>query len=221
MRAWVSGPRTSAAVGGTGAAVAVAAALVLAVVAGCGSPTPRAPAAGHGGGGRVTGEDITTGLIRWEPAQRPVLPAVHGRTLDGGNLDVADWRGQVVVVNAWGSWCGPCRREAPDLRRVSLETRAHGVRFVGIDTRDSDAAGREFVREFRIGYPSIVDGQGRVMLGLRDIMPVSAVPTTVVVDSVGRVAARVIGPVTYAALHGLVEDTVAETRTETSKKGGS
>jgi thiol-disulfide isomerase/thioredoxin len=81
-----------------------------------------------------------------------MLPPLRGRTLDGGRLDVSDWRGQVVVVNAWGSWCGPCREEAPALRRVWAETKANGVRFVGIDTRDNDAAARAFTREFRIGY---------------------------------------------------------------------
>lgn len=157
-------------------------------------------------------DDVTTGLTTWSPTNRQRLPRLRGRTLDGTWLDVSDWRGRVVVVNTWGSWCGPCRKEAPDLRRVSEETRAAGVRLVGIDTRDNDAAARAFTREFSISYPSLVDHDGRLMLSLGRTIPVSAVPTTVVVDARGRIAARVIGAVTYLTLRGLVDDTLAERR---------
>ena len=191
---------------------AAAAALALTVLAACGSSTPS------GTSKAVADENITTGLTRWEPAQRPLLPRLMGRTLDGGPLDLADWRGHVVVVNAWGSWCGPCREEAPDLRRVWAETKADGVRFVGIDTRDNDAAARAFTREFRVGYPSLVDDSGRVMLAFGRTIPISAVPSTVVVDARGRIAARVIGAVTYSTLRGLLEDTLAETLKTKNKK---
>jgi thiol-disulfide isomerase/thioredoxin len=190
----------------------VAAAVVAVMVTGCGgtdvggTTTDAAPS--HASGGT-----IDTGLTRWRPADRTKLPRLAGRTLDGTRLDVTDWRGHVVVVNTWGSWCGPCRKEAPDLRRVATETAGHGVRFVGIDTRDNDAAARAFVREFRIPYPSLVDDDGRLMLALGRTIPVSAVPSTVVVDARGRIAARVIGAVTYLTLRGLVDDTLAETKT--------
>lgn len=191
----------------------VVAALALAVLAGCGSAQGRVER-GAGGdeirGTATAGEDISTGLTRWKPADRPPLPRLRGRTLDGGRLDVSDWRGQVVVVNTWGSWCGPCREEAPDLRRASENYAAAGVRFVGIDTRDNDDAARAFVREFSIGYPSLVDDDGRLMLAFGRTVPVSAVPTTVVVDARGRIAARVIGAVTYATLSGLIDEISAE-----------
>jgi peroxiredoxin len=124
------------------------------------------------------------------------------------------------VVNAWGSWCGPCREEAPELRRVSEETKAAGVRFVGIDTRDNDAAGRAFAREFGITYPSLVDDSGRVMLAFGRTIPVAAVPSTVVVDRRGRIAARVIGAVTYSTLSGLVDDALAEPKNKPKKTRG-
>jgi thiol-disulfide isomerase/thioredoxin len=184
---------------------AVAAALVMALLVGCGV-SPAAPS----GDGRVTRQDVSTGLTRWRPPDRPVLPELSGRTLDGGRLDVAAWRGHVVVVNTWGSWCAPCREEAPVLARVWKETRGTGVRFVGIDTRDNDAAARAFVRQSRIDYPSLVDEDGRLMLAFGRTIPVSAVPTTVVVDRQGRVAARIIGAVTYATLRGLIDDTLGE-----------
>ena len=191
--------------------VCVAAVLAVAVLAGCASTGKSSVSAARGAGvGGAAGEDISTGLTRWRPADRPKLPGLRGRTLDGGRLDVSDWRGRVVVINSWGSWCGPCREEAPDLRRAFENTRADGVRFVGIDTRDNDAAARAFVREFGIGYPSLVDDDGRLMLAFGRTVPASAVPTTIVVDARGRIAARVIGAVTYATLTGLIDDTQSE-----------
>jgi len=100
---------------------------------------------------------------------------------------------------------------------VSDETRAAGVRFVGIDTRDNDAAARAYTREFAISYPSLVDDDGGLMLAFGRTIPVSAVPSTVVVDARGRIAARVIGAVTYATLRGLVEDTLAERSTSATQ----
>jgi thiol-disulfide isomerase/thioredoxin len=179
--------------------------VVVVLLAGCGASS--AVTSSDGG---VAGQDVSPGLTRWAPPDRPGLPELSGRTLDGGRLDVAAWRGRVVVVNTWGSWCAPCRKEAPELARAWNETNGAGVRFVGIDTRDNDAAARMFVKEFRIGYPSLVDDDGRLMLAFGRAIPVSAVPTTVVVDRQGRIAARIIGPVTYATLRGLIDDTLAE-----------
>ncbi|MGH8894248.1 MAG: TlpA family protein disulfide reductase [Actinomycetes bacterium] len=213
MRASTSGLYLASGTGRAGAVATVALVLAL-VLAGCsgqaGGKARYVPPSSGDGGEAVASDDIATGLTRWPPANRPRLPQLRGRTLDGTWLDVSDWRGRVVVVNTWGSWCGPCRKEAPDLRRASQETRAAGVRFVGIDTRDNNAAARAFTREFAISYPSLVDHDGRVMLAFGRTIPVSAVPTTVVVDDRGRIAARVIGAATYPTLRGLVDDTLAE-----------
>jgi thiol-disulfide isomerase/thioredoxin len=184
--------------------------LTLALAACGGAPADRLTGGRAGGSGQnLGGQGGATGLTLWDPADRARLPKLAGRTLDGGRVDVSGWRGHVTVVNTWGSWCGPCRKEAPGLRRVAEDTHAAGVRFVGIDTRDQDAAARAFVREFAIGYPSIVDDEGRVMLALAQTVPVSAVPSTVVVDRRGRIAARIIGAVTYSTLRGLVDDLLA------------
>ena len=156
-------------------------------------------------------DDVATGLSRWAPGQRKPAPLLRGRTLDGEELSLASYRGKVVVVNVWGSWCAPCRAEAPDLRRAAIETRSRGVRFLGIDTRDNDAAARAFVREFGIPYPSLVDDDGSILLSLRDTVPAQAIPSTMVVDRRGRIAARVVGRVTYPTLTGLIDDLLAET----------
>lgn len=79
---------------------------------------------------------------------------------------------------------------------------------MGIDTRENDAAGRAFVRRFAVPYPSLVD-KGQVSLSLRGVVPTAVVRSTVVVDQAGRVAARVIGRVTYQTLKGLLDDELA------------
>jgi thiol-disulfide isomerase/thioredoxin len=112
-------------------------------------------------------------------------------------------------VNVWGSWCAPCRSEAPDLVAASEELADDGVEFLGINSRDLDrAAARAFQRRFEVPYPSIYDQQGRTLLAFRGTLSPNAIPSTVVIDQEGRVAASVIGEVTRSTLVGLVEDVV-------------
>jgi len=115
----------------------------------------------------------------------------------------------------WGSWCNPCRAETPDLVRVAVATKAQGVRFVGIDTRDNPDAARAFVRAFKVPYPSIIDRDGRVLLSFNGLIPAYAVPSTVVIDPSGKSAARMIGRTTYSTMRGIVHDVLAETSTAT------
>lgn len=135
---------------------------------------------------------------------------LSAKTIDGGRLDLADLRGKVIVLNVWGSWCAPCRAEAPALKKASEETRDLGVRFVGIDTRDNDGAAKAFERSYGITYPSFRDPDGKLLLGFNGRIPLSAVPSTVFIDRAGRIAARIIGPTTYTTLSELVKDLAAE-----------
>lgn len=162
--------------------------------------------------------DGSTGLTRYPPPDRPDAPELVGTTLDGYRFDLADLVGHVVVVNVWGSWCAPCRAEAPDLARLARETADRGVRFVGIDTRDNDSAARAFVRTYDVPYPSVVDSDGQLLVGFGSLIPLSAVPSTVVIDADGRVAAKVVGRVTYSTLRGLV---MHELRSAGSPASGS
>lgn len=177
-------------------------ALPLAVVAACGE------SAADDGAGFVSGD----GVIEQVPVTgRTRLPAVTGALLQGGHYDSRDLRGSVVVYNVWGSWCGPCREEAPALRRVAKVTRPRGVRFVGINVRDNDAAALAFERRYRTPYPSIrtADSQ-QALLAFGSELPPSAVPSTLVVDRRGRLAARVIGKTSSGTLSVLVEDVLTE-----------
>src|SRR5262249_12626144 len=103
-------------------------------------------------------------------------------------VSLASYAGKVVVLNVWGSWCGPCRSEAADLVQVAETTAGEGVRFIGINVRDSQSAGADFARDFGLTYPSIFDPPGRTLVALAGI-PRSVVPLTVVLDRHHRVAA--------------------------------
>jgi len=134
-----------------------------------------------------------------------------GELLQGGSFDSASLAGKVVVYNVWGSWCAPCRKEAPVLKRVSEETEKLGVRFVGINVRDNDAAARAFEDNYGIEYPSITtDTSTDAMLAFGPALPPSAVPSTMVVDAQGRLAARIVGPTDYSTLSTIVTETAAE-----------
>jgi thiol-disulfide isomerase/thioredoxin len=131
--------------------------------------------------------------------RRTTTPPLSGDILGGGHIALTQLRGRIVVLNAWGSWCAPCRAEAPTLEAVYGQTRAKGVSFLGINVRDNSAAARAFQRTFGITYPSIPDTDGQIIASFRQLPP-NAIPTTLVLDRRGRVAARFIGGVTQAEL---------------------
>lgn len=150
---------------------------------------------------------VGTGLTNFPGRDGLALADLQGPTIDGGSLSLRTLRGHVLVLNVWGSWCAPCREEAPDLAAISQETYARGVRFVGIDTRDNPASARAFERRYGITYPSFDDQDGQVLARLTGIVPIGAVPSTIVVDREGIVRARVVGRVEGSTLRGLIEDT--------------
>lgn len=143
--------------------------------------------------------------------ERETVEDFDGELLDGSHFRLGYLEGKVGVFNVWGSWCGPCRAEAPDLREVALEYKSKGVAFVGLNTRDSDAAAKAFERKFKVPYDSITtEDSGRVVLSFAGQISVGAVPTTVVLDRQSRVAARVLGVVSAATLRALLDDVLAE-----------
>jgi thiol-disulfide isomerase/thioredoxin len=158
--------------------------------------------------GFVSGKGIIT---RLPAAERETPGEVSGETLEGEPVSLEDFEGKTVVVNVWGSWCAPCRAEAPELVAASEELAARDVEFLGINSRDLDkAAALAFQRRFEVPYPSIYDQRGRTLLAFRGTLSPNAIPSTVVIDDQGRVAASVIGEVTRSTLVGLVEDVIAE-----------
>jgi thiol-disulfide isomerase/thioredoxin len=176
----------------------------LLLVAGCSTGSPDGAFTFGGAGGRTT-------VTYDPPASRGVLPAVTGESLlePGRQLSTDADRGQVVVLNVWGSWCGPCRAEADALDQVATASAPRGVRFLGIDVRDQRDAAADFVRDRGVVYPSIYDPPGRSLLVLRGY-PRNAVPSTIVLDRSHRVAAVFLTSVLATDLQPVVDRLAAE-----------
>jgi thiol-disulfide isomerase/thioredoxin len=181
------------------------AALMLLVAACGGSESAAGNDASSSSGG--TGQTVSIMPV----SKRPAAPPVSGPVLSGGRISLADLRGKVVVLNTWGSWCAPCRAEAPALESVYRQTKAKGVAFLGINVRDNDAAARAFQRTFHVTYPSIPDSDGRITASFRELPP-NAIPTTLILDRQGRIAARIIGGTTVDMLQPAVLALAAEPR---------
>jgi thiol-disulfide isomerase/thioredoxin len=135
--------------------------------------------------------------------------AVTGKLLDGSTFDLSAWRGKVVVVNFWGSWCAECRDEAQALQQVYLDDKSKGVEFVGIDIRDDVPSAQDYQRHYDITYPSLNDPGNLLALRFRGVPP-NATPTTLVLDRAGRIAARQSGSILYPQLRDLVNRVLAE-----------
>lgn len=178
----------------------VLAALIGAVLlAGCGTSV------GSSGANGFVSQDRT--ITSLPPAERSEPGEVSGTTLDGDEVSLADYRGKTVVVVVWGSWCAPCRSEAPMLAAAARDLADQDVVFLGIDSRDpSKAAAEAFVRNFDLPYPSIYDPEGKTLLAFRGTLTPNAVPSTVVIDAQGRVSGSVIGSATKTTIYDLVRD---------------
>jgi peroxiredoxin len=144
------------------------------------------------------------------PADRDEPVTLSGSLLDGSSWDIGSTRGAPLVINVWGSWCAPCVAEAPDLQAAWEDLRAGdtGAAMVGIDFREEAARGAAFARRAGLTYPSLSDESGVLVLQLQG--KAATVPTTLVLDDAGRIAARVSGPVEASTLTGLVDDVAAE-----------
>lgn len=175
--------------------VLVAAVLLL---AGCATGTD---AVARGGTFEFVSPGGKTDIFYDPPATRGVVGDLSGDSLTepGTTVSLDRYRGQVVVLNVWGSWCGPCRAEADDLVQV-----AERVQVIGIDVRDSRQAGADFARDFGLTYPSIFDPPGRTLLALKGI-PRSVVPLTIVLDRQHRVAAVFLHAVHAQDLQPIIE----------------
>ncbi|MDH6278631.1 thiol-disulfide isomerase/thioredoxin [Aurantimicrobium minutum] len=134
-----------------------------------------------------------------------------GTTETGATVSSADYLGNVLVVNFWYAGCAPCRAEAPDLEQVYTETAPSGVNFLGVNVRDQAATIDSFNVRFGITYPSIIDQDGQAQLAFAAQVPPNAVPTTLILDAQGRVAARILGQLKDPSiLSTLITDIAAE-----------
>jgi thiol-disulfide isomerase/thioredoxin len=177
--------------------------LTLATVAGCSGTgsTPR-----DSGGGFVSGSGNLTQIA---PADRQPAPVLSGPQLGSDRqLSSASYPGKVLVVNVWGSWCAPCRAEAKGLQAASRQTKDK-AQFLGINSRDPNPAPAEaFVRVQGITYPSLYDPNGVQLVKFANLPP-NSVPSTLVIDTQGRVAARAVGTISENTLVDLIDDVAA------------
>ncbi|MCB0897677.1 MAG: TlpA family protein disulfide reductase [Actinobacteria bacterium] len=160
--------------------------LVLTLAAGCSQET--------GDVGQTDGFVAGDGSSVILPVdQRQPAPVLTGTDLNGDAVDTATWQGSPGVINVWASWCAPCRAEAPEL--VAVAKQNPDVNFLGLDTRDSEAPARAFVEKFGIPYPNLPDPDGQLVLKFSGSLPPQAIPSTLLIDSQGRVAGRFLGAV--------------------------
>jgi len=146
----------------------------------------------------VSGDGVA---IYVKSQDRKLAPTVSGATLRNGTLTLAT--GKVTVLNIWASWCAPCRAEAPLLSDFARRYKSKGVQFAGILTRDSVSSATAFAKRFKLDYPTFTDDA--ILSNFRNSLVPNAIPTTLIIDSHGYVAARVSGEVTVALLTELID----------------
>ncbi len=188
---------------------AAACALVLAAAlgaAGCDGGAIAQDVPQSSGQSFVSGSYSTT---FYQAGHRPAAPAVSGQTISGQSLSLASYRGSVLVINFWGSWCTPCQQEAPALAALATRFHPRGVRFLGVDIRDDPVSAEGFMRTYQISYPSLNDPADEIALAFRDTVPPAGIPTTLVIDRSGRIAARIVGGVTFSGLRTLITEVSA------------
>ncbi|MGW2569027.1 TlpA family protein disulfide reductase [Streptomyces sp. NPDC001537] len=166
-----------------------------AALAGCSSPAPISDTS--------PGDPL---LRTWKEGERPAVPNLSGPSLEGHTVSLSDYRGKVVLINGWASYCPPCRAEAPELKKIQQKYGPRGLRVLGLDNDGGRGAGLAFQKQYRLDYPSLHDPSGKQLLRLpRGVVTTQGLPFTIVVDASGKVAAVRMGAVTEAKLADTIE----------------
>jgi thiol-disulfide isomerase/thioredoxin len=163
------------------------------------------------GNSGVTDVAGSTSAVLYQAGHRPLAPDFTATTLTGARLSFSSYRGRVVVLNFWGSWCAPCRAEAPALAVTAKQYRPAGVDFLGVDVRDTTASALAFARNFGIGYPSVSDSSSVITLDFTAVVPIAGTPTTLVIDRTGHIAGAVFGTATYQELTDILTQVTGKT----------
>jgi thiol-disulfide isomerase/thioredoxin len=164
---------------------------------------------GSGNTNFITGSD---GIATVKKGDRQAAPDLSGKTIDGKTLDTADYKGKILVVNVWGSWCSPCRAEADNLVQVAKATADKDVQFVGLNTRDtSTEPAVAFEKKYAVPYPSLYDPTGKLMLRFKKgTLNPQAIPSTIVIDRDGKIAARALQALSEDKLREMLDPVIAE-----------
>ncbi|AXG79040.1 TlpA family protein disulfide reductase [Streptomyces paludis] len=169
---------------------------------------------GTSGGNGQTNYVAGAGGVSTVPEEKRRSPSeIKGVTLQGEKIDVADLKGKVVVMNVWGSWCPPCRAEAPRFVKVAKELKSEGVEFVGINTgNDNQQKAISFEKDYNVEYPSLYDPIGKVILSgfPKGTLNPQAIPSTIVLDRDGRIAARALRALGEEDLRKMIDPLIVE-----------
>jgi peroxiredoxin len=145
-------------------------------------------------------------MVAYPVGHRPTAPDFTATSLTGTPINFASYRGKIVVLNVWGSWCPPCRGEAGTLKYLDDQYGPQGVAFLGDDILDTPGNALPFLKDAGITYPSVNDASGAVEARLAIAAPINGTPTTLVIDKTGHIAGMVDGPVTYSDMTALLRD---------------
>ena len=167
------------------------------VLSGCSSTEPVAQK-----GEVISCESVTT--------DESVVKGITLECVDGSPGAIIESLRGPMILNVWGSWCSPCRKEATELEELYLKNKDSGVQFIGINIRDSKVSAEKFVTNYEITYPNIFDRDGILLLGFKETLPANAIPSTVLIDKNGLVAARQLGPIDRALIQGFISSLVEE-----------
>ncbi|WP_336027591.1 TlpA family protein disulfide reductase [Geodermatophilus sp. FMUSA9-8] len=172
------------------ALLTVATAAAFSVLVGCsaGGGDRTTPGAQY----EFTGATPTATVL--DAAARAPAPTFDGELLDGSRFESSSLTGDIAVINFWGSWCAPCRVETPEFQAVYADVADQGVQFLSIDVKDQRQLAIAFVDSVDATYPSLFDPRGEVALAFRGF-PANVVPSTILLDRAGRVAAVCTGAV--------------------------
>ncbi len=157
--------------------------------------------------GFVSGDGTSIFLNKTDRKPAPELKDVEFLSSE---INLNSLKNKVVLINVWGSWCSPCRKEAAELEELYLKNKANNVEFIGINIRDSKISANRFIENFSITYPNIFDRDGKLLLGYKDSLPPNAIPSTILIDKNGLVAARQLGPIDKSLIQGFISELVEE-----------
>ena len=155
---------------------------------------------------KTVAADSDTNMIVYPVGHRPLAPDFTATSLTGATIKLSSYRGKILVLNFWGSWCPPCRAEAPTLAVLNEQYSSKGVAFLGDDVSDTPANALAFTSSHDITYPSINDPGYQIVQDLSQVVPISDTPTTVVIDKTGHVVGMVLGAITYGDMTTLLHD---------------
>jgi thiol-disulfide isomerase/thioredoxin len=179
--------------------------LITLILTSCG--TPSSTISSDTEAGFVAGNGTAVYL---NSSERIAAPEIKSLDFENNKFELYALRGKVVVINVWGSWCGPCRKEARELEALYQKNKIENVDFVGINIRDSKISAESFIANFGITYKNIYDRDGVLLLGFKNSLPANAIPSTLIIDKNGKVAARQLGPIDRALLQGFISALVEE-----------